>query len=111
MSNFPWADTPAVVITSTRDDVVAGINPWIETDAEDGTLVSWGEGGHVRTFVVDRILVDDGAVFSFDDRRGYRHVLEPMTLALYRERVRSKTVGQPDFQSLEELIAAMRFDW
>jgi len=34
-----------------------------------------------------------------------------MTLALYRERVRSKTVGQPDFQSLEELIAAMRFDW
>jgi hypothetical protein len=91
-------------------DAVAGLNP-VATVEDGETIVQWFEGNHARAFVVDRVLEDTVERLRFRDNRGRVYSLEPMTLARYREKVQSHTVGRPSFRTLAELLDAMRAEW
>jgi hypothetical protein len=103
--NFAWPE--AVVIASSREDVLAGALPRLF----EGGVVSWFEGQHHRAFEVAKVLADETDRFRFEDERGDWFELQPMTLELYEERVRPKTRGRPKFETLAELVTTMRNEW
>ena len=109
MNRFAWPE--AVVVLSSRKDVVAGLHPAFVEHWQGPHLVEWQEGGHVRSFELASLLIEDEGHFKFRDTEGETHELLPMTLELYEKHVRARTVGHPNFQSLRELVAAMRREW
>ena len=107
---FIWPK--AVVIWSSRDDVVAGVLPHradpIQTDDD---FVFWFEGQHERAFDVAAVEVDTPERFRFRNRDGDWFELVPMTLERYEQHVRPKTMGKPTFKTLSELVRVMRNEW
>jgi hypothetical protein len=101
---FTWPK--AVVIRSSRSDVVAGFDP-----THRRGVVDWIEGHHNRSFVVAKVEVDTPELFRFIDKRGDWFELRPMTLELYETQVRPHTVGKPTFETLEALLKAMANEW
>lgn len=102
----------AVVIFSTRDDVVAGYRPRLDLiQGSDPHEVHWREGFHDRCFLIAERLEPEHGGFCFRDTEGHAHELIPMTLKLYEEYVRQRTMGKPEFDSLESLLVAMRAEW
>ena len=61
----------------------------------DGETVAWDDGDHSRAFPLGRVLEDDPDRFRFEDDRGGRFTLTPLTAERYAERVRD-AVGGPD---------------
>lgn len=109
MKPFPWPE--AVVVLSEDPSAVAGLQPRFEPQWTRPNTVGWFEGGHERVFEVDAVLVDEAELFRFRATSGVLYTLQPMTLARYNTHVRERTVGQPRFRSLEELLEAMRREW
>lgn len=109
MSVFPWPE--AVAIFSSRSDVVAGLRPRFQEQWVGPHTVEWTEGGHIRMFQLGQVLEEDGEHYKFRDTRGDTFELRPLTLDLYEKHVRKRTVGQPHFETLAELLAAMRREW
>lgn len=109
MSGFLWP--AAVLIESSRSDVVAGLEPEFLPQWSGPHLVAWHEGGHVRQFEVKDVQSDEADRFRFTDSRGDWFTLSPMTLERYEKHVRPKTVGKPHFETMSELLEAMRREW
>jgi hypothetical protein len=109
MSGFAWPD--AVYIEASQGSALAGLEPEFVPQWDGPNLVEWHEGGRVRLFEVKDVLEDDENRFRFVDSRGETFELFPMTLERYEKHVRRKTVGQPKFETLRELIEAMRREW
>ena len=102
----------AVVIFSTRDDVFGGYRPRLElVQGPEPHEVHWREGFHDRCFLLAERLPATHGGFRFRDGDGHVHELVTMTLERYREHLRHRTIGQPDFDSLAELLDAMRREW
>jgi len=64
----------------------------------DGETVTWDDGDHSRAFPVGRVLDDEADLFRFEDDRGRRFVLRPLTAKLYADRVRN-AVGGPELET------------
>lgn len=107
---FNWPK--AVVILSSRKDVVAGFLPRRSDPTErDDDFVFWTEGQHERAFNVSAVEVDTPERFRFRNRDGDWFELLPMTLELYETHVKHRTLGKPTFETLEELFRAMANEW
>jgi hypothetical protein len=111
VADTEWKWPEAVAIESTRDDTVAGLDPGFEKQWEGPDHVFWFEGNHRRIFELSRVLEQSADLFRFEDIRGDVFELRPLTLELYRKQVRQHTVGRPDFDTLGQLLAAMRREW
>lgn len=114
MNDFRDADhwPEAVVIFSSRDDVVAGYSPRLDLiQGSDPHEVHWREGFHDRCFLIAERLEPEHGGFRFRDMDGHTHELVAMTLKLYEEHVRDRTMGKPAFDSLPALLIAMRAEW
>jgi hypothetical protein len=105
---FTWPE--AVVILSSRDDVVAGMDPQFVPQWGGPHWVIWQES-HERVFLVDQVLEEDAEHYKFRDVRGDTFELRPMTLELYEKHVRLRTVGKKRYETVSALVAAMRHDW
>lgn len=106
---FGWPET--VVILSSRDDVVAGINPMFVEGLTTPHVVTWWEGGHARAFEIESVERSTPEEYAFTDREGDTFRLLPMTLELYEKHVRPKTMGKVKFSTEAELTEAMRREW
>src|SRR6187549_1947369 len=104
--NFLWP--AAVAIESTRDDVVAGYAPRFVPEWTEIGSVAWQEGGHERIFLIKEVLEDEPNLLRFKDQDGEEHALRTMTLGLYEDQVKPRTMGKPTFRSLTELLETMQ---
>lgn len=109
MKPFSWPD--AVVVLSEDPSVAAGLFPRFTPQWTRPNTVTWFEGGHERCFEVERVVVDEEELFRFRAVGGVIYTLQPMTLVRYNSHVRDRTVGEPTFRSLDELLATMRREW
>lgn len=109
MAAFPWPE--AVVIQSSRSDVVAGLRPRFQEQWVGPHTVEWTEGGHIRIFQLAEVLGESEDHYKFRDIRGDTFELRHLTLAEYEKHVRPKTVGKPRFDTEAEMLAAMRREW
>lgn len=101
----------AVVILSKDPFTVAGYMPRIEVgEGNEPHTVHWREAQHDRAFPVLEVHEQGAEVFDFD-AGGIRYRLLPMTVELYEKHVRKRTVGQPGFATLQELLGVMRREW
>ena len=101
----------AVAIFGTDPETVAGYKPRISPgEGPEPHTVFWFEAKHERGFPVGEVHEQSAHVFDFSSGKE-RYRLLPMTLGLYNEHVRKRTVGRPVFGSLQELLAAMRDEW
>lgn len=66
-------------------------------------VITWWDMSHERMFNLSKVIRDEENVFEFVDRMGRRFRLQPLTLELYREKVRDDLVGQPDFGDEKEM--------
>ena len=104
---FPWPE--AVAIEAPNSAALAGLRPrYIEGPPP---TVEWHEAGHVRLRELAQVLVDQPDRFVCETTDGERWTFRELTLERYRERVRDKTVGRPDFESAEDMLEAMRREW
>ncbi|NIR31722.1 MAG: hypothetical protein GWN84_20895 [Gammaproteobacteria bacterium] len=91
---------------------LAGYAPEYAVDEETQTqFVEWGEGGRRRVIEVDQVLESTPETFAFVDRSGERWRFRELTLERYRQHVRPQTMLQPDFDSREAMLEAMRAEW
>lgn len=70
----------------------------------EGETVAWDDGDHRRAFPLQRVLVDEPDRFQFEDDRGRRFTLRPLTAKLYADRVRA-AVGGPGLATDEAVRA------
>ena len=94
---FDWTRHQVCLAEGPADSyVLLAIRPELLPDQGGaGETVTWDDGDHLRAFPVGRVLDDEPDRFQFDDDRGRRFVLRPLTAKLYADRVR-EAVGGPD---------------
>ncbi len=79
-------------------------------EAPDPHQVIWREAHHDRVFPVGEVHEQSADVFDFSSG-SVRFRLLPMTLELFEKHVRTRTMGEPHFGSLQQLLDAMRSEW
>lgn len=105
-------DWPEAVVVLSKDPwTVAGYAPSIRArDAPDPHEVTWREAHHDRVFPVTEVFEQSADVFDFSSN-GVRYRLLPITVELYEQHVRKRTMGEPRFASLPQLLEVMRAEW
>jgi hypothetical protein len=71
--------------------------------AASGKTVIWDDGSHQRAFPVKQVIVDESALFRFEDDRGRVFALRPMTAEFYEDKVRAQ-VGGPDLETDDDVM-------
>lgn len=106
MFEFPRA------VLIEKGEGLAGYAPEYVVDEERQLqFVQWQEAGHLRQFEIAELLEATPEVFRFRDTEGGEWQLRELTLERYRDQVRHRTIGRPDFESVEEMLEAMRQEW
>jgi hypothetical protein len=105
-------DWPEAVVVLSKDPwSVAGYAPHIEPkEPPDLHQVIWREAHHDRIFPISEVHEQSADVFDFSSG-GVRFRLLPMTLELFERHVRPRTMGEPHFGSLQQLLDVMRTEW
>lgn len=101
---FDWT-RHQVCLAEGPDDahVLLAIRPErVPDQGGTGETVVWDDGDHRRAFPLSRVVGDEPAAFSFQDDRGRRFALKPLTAKLYRDRVRGPA-GGPELATDEEV--------
>lgn len=105
---FPW---PRAVWVE-RGDGIAGYAPaYAADDEEQRQFVEWGECGRRRSIEIAEVTESTPEAFGFVDLQGRVWRLRELTLERYRQHVRPRTVLQPDFDTAEAMLEAMRQEW
>ncbi len=99
---FDWRRHPVCLAEGPADSyVLLAIRPERLADVGgDGETVTWDDGDHSRAFELKRVLDDVPDRFRFEDDRGRRFTLTPLTAEVYAQRVRA-AVGGPDISTDE----------
>ncbi len=101
---FDWTSHQVCLAEGPTDaGVLLAIRPErVPDQGGTGETVVWDDGDHRRAFPLSRVVGDEPAAFSFQDDRGRRFALTPLTAKLYRDRVRELVDG-PDLKTDEEV--------
>jgi hypothetical protein len=69
----------------------------------EDSACTWMDGDHERGFQIRKLLRNEPDRLEFEDFLGRRFSLRPLTVELYRQRVRKKLLGGPAVRSQAEL--------
>ena len=99
---FDWRRHQVCLAEGPADShVLLAIRPERLADVGgDGETVTWDDGDHSRAFELKRVLDDEPDRFRFEDDRGRRFTLTPLTAGRYADRVRDE-VGGPELPTDE----------
>jgi hypothetical protein len=80
----------------------------------DENVVGWWDTNHQRMFVVKKITTNEPDLLKWEDTRGRKFTLRPMTLQSYNAKVKPKLSHRPSFKTLAEvqshfLVAVSQF--
>lgn len=83
--------------------VLLAIRPQRKKDIGQNTeTVFWDDGSHERAFPLGKVLKDNPTAFEFEDDRGRRFSLRPLTPELYEQKVRYGT-GGPELKTNKDI--------
>lgn len=106
MAHFDWPE--AAVVLSDQNPPAGVLEPRFSPQWRGPHAVEWFTDNHTRMLLLDEQLEDSPEQFRFRARGGETFTVQAMTLDLYEKHVRKNTVGKKHFQSLRELVEAMR---
>ena len=111
---FDWEKNKVCLGEGPQDAyVLLALRPArLSDEGGGGETVIWDDGDHQRAFSLARVLDDEPDLFRFEDDRGRRFTLRPLTSRLYAEKVQAQ-MGGPDLatdEAVSEFYLAPR-EW